>query len=55
VIFPPVILLFIMAYFIGIGGIFLLVKVGLITLAFEKLGAPSDAVVAFVRIFRDIR
>ena len=47
-IFLPVVLLFMMAYFILIGGLFFFVKVGFITLAFEKLGIPSDAVFALL-------
>jgi len=42
--FLPVVFLIIMVYFLFAGGLFLLVKLGLITLVFEKLGIPSDAV-----------
>ena len=42
--FLPIVLGFIIFYFLIAGGLFLLVKLGFITLAFEKLGIPSDAV-----------
>jgi uncharacterized membrane protein len=40
----PVILLFIVFYFIVLGGLFFLLKVGLISLAFHRLGLSPDAV-----------
>ncbi len=43
-IFLPVVLLFMVIYLIVTGGLFYLVGAGFITLAFEKLGIPPNAV-----------
>lgn len=42
--FLPVILLFLVFYFFLLGGLFFFLKVGLISLAFQRLGLPSDVV-----------
>ena len=42
--FLPVVLWYIIAYFLLAGGLFFLVQAGYVTLAFGKLGIPSDAV-----------
>lgn len=42
--FLPVILLFLVFYFFLLGGLFFFLKIGLISLAFQRLGLPSDLV-----------
>ncbi|MGB9907260.1 MAG: DUF1614 domain-containing protein [Candidatus Saccharicenans sp.] len=46
--FLPVILLFLVFYFFLLGGLFFFLKVGLISLAFQRLGLPPDLVFALL-------
>ncbi|MCX8159739.1 MAG: DUF1614 domain-containing protein [Candidatus Saccharicenans sp.] len=42
--FLPVLLLFLVFYFFLLGGLFFFIKLGLISLAFQRLGLPADLV-----------
>jgi len=46
--FLPVILLFLVFYFFLLGGLFFFLKIGLISLAFQRLGLPPDLVFALL-------
>ncbi|MCR4395680.1 MAG: DUF1614 domain-containing protein [Candidatus Saccharicenans sp.] len=46
--FLPVILLFLIFYFFLLGGLFFFLKIGLISLAFQRLGLPPDLVFALL-------
>lgn len=47
-IFLPVALFFMLLYVLFIGGLFLVLKIGIITLAFEKLGLSSESVLVLL-------